>query len=124
MESAIGLIFGAVIWGISWAITADKIMEGKGYDDHSTWQIYGFFFGIFAVFVAMSRPPAVLFEIKRLLANGTPSGAPSAPPLRYGTPTVGSAPVPHNSGSTWRCPKCGEVNPSAKRICKGCGHEK
>lgn len=36
----------------------------------------------------------------------------------------GTAPVPHNTGSTWQCPECGEVNPNAKRICKSCGHEK
>lgn len=120
MEGAVGLLAAALIWGLIWAVVADKIINAKGYDDHSTWQIYGFFFGICAVFVALARPPAVLFEIKRQLANDVPS----APPPRQGTQPVSTAPVPHNTGSTWQCPECGEVNPNAKRICKSCGHEK
>lgn len=58
MEGTIGLLVGAVIWGVIWAAVADKIMKDKGYENHSTWQIYGFLLGIIAVIVALCKPPA------------------------------------------------------------------
>lgn len=87
-----GLIFG---------FAADAIVSNKGYDENWFW--WGFFFGIIALLVALSKPQntvEISYEIreenhqKNLLANGG-----------------------------WKCSRCGTVQPAYTGTC-GCGGTK
>lgn len=40
------------------------------------------------------------------------------------TSVLTGSPIPHNSGNSWQCPKCGKTNPITQRICKDCGYNK
>ena len=46
----------AICWGLIWGVVTKKIIENKGYDDNWFW--WGFFFGFFAMIVALIKPEA------------------------------------------------------------------
>lgn len=50
-----------VVWGVIWGFASKAVVKGKGYDAKTAeaWSWWGFFFGIIAFFVAMSKPAAV-----------------------------------------------------------------
>ncbi len=47
-------LIGYMIVGTIWGIVIRKVIENKGYDDNWFW--WGFFFGIFALIVAITKP--------------------------------------------------------------------
>ena len=50
----IGWAIGSIIWGIIWGFATNAIIHNKGYDENWFW--WGFFFGIFALIVALTKP--------------------------------------------------------------------
>ena len=47
------IIVGTIIGGIIWGIVVNKVIENKGYQENWFW--WGFFFGIFALIVALTK---------------------------------------------------------------------
>ncbi len=45
---------GYVFWGVVWGYTTKKVIENKGYSENWFW--WGFFFGVIALIVAISKP--------------------------------------------------------------------
>ncbi len=52
--------FVGLVWCIIWGIVVDEVVKNKGYRENWFW--LGFFFGIFALIVAISKQPIVLVE--------------------------------------------------------------
>ena len=50
------IIISAIVAGVIWGVVVDKVIENKGYS--SNWFWWGFFFGIFALIVALTKPEA------------------------------------------------------------------
>lgn len=52
------IITAAVVWGVIWGYASKAVIKGKGYDKKTadSWTWWGFFFGIIAFLVAMSKP--------------------------------------------------------------------
>ncbi len=47
------IIVGTIIGGIIWGVVVNKVIENKGYEENWFW--WGFFFGIFALIVALTK---------------------------------------------------------------------
>lgn len=47
------ILVGTIIGGIIWGVVVNKVIENKGYEDNWFW--WGFFFGIFALIVALTK---------------------------------------------------------------------
>ena len=110
----IGVIIGGCIWG---AIT-NAIISGKGYDENWFW--WGFFFGFFAVLVALIKP-----RYERPMYYGDATHLTYAAD-RYAEPNsyarIGN--VQHSiPANGWKCNKCGRGNASYVGTC-GCGNTK
>lgn len=58
------LIVGAVIigWGCIWGWGVNKVVKNKGYDENWFW--WGFFFGIIALIVALTKPQNIYNQKK------------------------------------------------------------
>ncbi len=50
------ILVGTIIGGIIWGIVVNKVIENKGYEENWFW--WGFFFGIFALIVALTKESA------------------------------------------------------------------
>lgn len=108
------LCIQAAIWG--WAV--NKIVENKGYDENWFW--WGFFFGIFALLVALTKSdlPRTTGETSNYFGEGGSI-------VRKDDEFRG-----YNSGRKitevpggWRCQNCGNVNAGYVGTC-GCGCSK
>ena len=106
-----GYLFGYVIisicWGLIWGVVTKKIIENKGYNENWFW--WGFFFGFFAMIVALSKP-----EVPRR-SLGEPKGL-SYTGLSGNSKHMGAP----SSNNSWVC-ICGARNMSAENICSRCG---
>ena len=89
----------AIVWGIFWGAMTNKIIENKGYDENWFW--WGFFFGLLAFIVALTKADAPRY---------TPINAAASLDER----------TLQNGG--WKCP-CGRVNPAYTGTC-ACGRSK
>jgi len=47
------ILVGTIVGGIIWGIVVNKVIENKGYEENWFW--WGFFFGIFALIVALTK---------------------------------------------------------------------
>lgn len=110
------LIYGVqgAIWG--WAV--NKIIENKGYRENWFW--WGFFFGLLALIVALTKPDL----------PGTTEGTDSY--FGGGDSVVGRDYIFRGFGNErkttdvpagWRCTHCGKVNAGYVGTC-GCGWDK
>lgn len=90
-----------LVQGLIFGFAADAIVSNKGYEENWFW--WGFFFGLIALLVALSKPQntvEISYEIreethqKNLLENGG-----------------------------WKCSRCGTVHPAYTGTC-GCGGTK
>ena len=50
------ILIGTIIGGIIWGIVVNKVIENKGYQENWFW--WGFFFGIFALIIALTKQNA------------------------------------------------------------------
>ena len=55
MESYVIYVVVIIVLGFIWGFASDAVVRGKGYDS-SGWFLWGFFFGIIAFIVALSKP--------------------------------------------------------------------
>ena len=55
----LGQVVGIITWGCIWGFITYTIMKNKGYDNTDTWFALGFFFGFFALLVAISKPQII-----------------------------------------------------------------
>lgn len=44
----------AIFWGIIWGVVVNQVIKNKGYEEN--WFFWGFFFSIFALIVALTKP--------------------------------------------------------------------
>ena len=95
--------FGLIVSGFIWGCVTQKVIENKGYDDYWFW--WGFFFGIFALIVACTKPqntyspPTEPTTYDRYMASKAQKSSDNT--NRTPTPIV---------SNTWRC-SCGQINP-------------
>lgn len=47
------VVIGTIVWGVAWGILVNKVIENKGYQENWFW--WGFFFGFFALIVALTK---------------------------------------------------------------------
>ena len=106
----VGTIIGCIIWGI----VVNKVIENKGYKEDWFW--WGFFFGIIAVLVALSKPQSHAYD------------AGNVDRLTY----VADAYMVERSGQQdskivksgkWKCHFCNRINESYTGTCV-CGRSK
>ncbi len=90
-------IIAMSITGAIFGFATNAIIQNKGYREDWFW--WGFFFGIIAMLVAMSKPE------KRSYRDSSDERSLSA------------------LSSGWKCPRCGRVNANYVGTC-GCGYEK
>lgn len=55
------ILVGIIIGGIIWGIVVNKVIENKGYEENWFW--WGFFFGIFALIVALTKQNVVTTKV-------------------------------------------------------------
>lgn len=106
------------IWGSIWGWAVNKIIENKGYRENWFW--WGFFFGIIALLVALTKP-----DMPRTTGDsGNYFGEDDS--------TLGKDYVFRGFGyerklaevpGGWRCQRCGQLNASYVGTC-GCGCDK
>jgi hypothetical protein len=49
-----GYLVVAIIWAIIWGVVVNQVIKNKGYEEN--WFLWGFFFSIFALIVALTKP--------------------------------------------------------------------
>lgn len=101
-------IIMVLIYSIIWGIVCKKVIENKGYSENWFW--WGFFFGIFAFFVAISKPQR-LVETPREESTYLSRIAEESSRNR----------ILKEGG--WECPSCGTVNVRGLITCN-CGTRK
>lgn len=97
------------VYGSIWGIVVKKVIENRGYRENWFW--WGFFFGFFALIVAITKP--------------------QKPKEAYDNLTVGRDYVFRGFGDagkdelpdSWKCQNCGKINASYVGTC-GCGCDK
>ncbi len=98
------------VWG--WAV--NKIVENKGY--HENWFWWGFFFGLLALVVALTKPDVPYSERE----SGSYFGEGGSIVSRnYAYGALGEREAGNASGG-WKCTRCGKINASYVGTC-GCG---
>ncbi len=100
MDFVLYFIFGT-LFCILWGVVTREILYNKGYSDNWFW--WGFFFGIFALLVAFSKP-----QVDKSIAEKE---------AREKNEQLEKKLL--NSGG-WKCKKCGKIHPSYTGTC-GCG---
>lgn len=94
-------MLGCILWGV----VTREIIYNKGYSDNWFW--WGFFFGIFALLVAFSKPQIdTSVELKKELDEKNVQRENN---------------LIKNGG--WQCKKCGKIHPAYTGTC-GCGNTK
>lgn len=96
-------LLGILIWLAQAALfgyACRSIVENKGYDAGS-WFWLGFFFGIFALLVALSKPDQNYAYVYRAESSSVPSG-------------------PSDDEDLWTC-SCGRRNYAYSNACAKCG---
>ena len=96
----IGIIVYALLWGL---LTQWVIKEKKGYDKNWFW--WGFFFGVIAFLIALSRPQNERQTIT--VAPYSPDRSPVIEEVKF-----------HGEG--WECKRCSNMNPKDAAFCQ-CG---
>lgn len=102
------------IWG--WAV--NKIVENKGYRENWFW--WGFFFGVLALIVALTKPdlPRTTNETSSYFGEGD-----SVVGRDYVFRGFGNERKTTDVPDGWRCTHCGKVNAGYVGTC-GCGCDK
>lgn len=93
------------IQGSIWGWATNKIVENKGY--HENWFWWGFFFGLIALIVALTKPDL-------------PRTADSANNKRYMSKKSTYKDEVADVPAAWRCSVCGKMNANFVQICE-CG---
>lgn len=106
-------IISLFFYGIIWGVVCNAVVRNKGYDE--IWFFWGFFFGIFAFLVAITKPTITNTEPDYTYSSNN----------NIGPKRVENKPVIHNkpAESMWTCNKCGNTNSGALPVCK-CGNTK
>lgn len=98
-----GPLIAVLVWGLVWGFATQAVITNKGY--YQNWFWWGFFFGLIAMIVALSKPNA---------QTNVSTAAPEW--MSHG----------HNNqlldAGGWTC-SCGRVNPSYTGTC-ACGKTK
>lgn len=112
MDIVISLIV-AVAFGILWGKVTQNIIYNKGYENNWFW--WGFWFGVFAVIVACTKPqlPPPTYS------NPNFYSSPRAPSPRPSLSTANTKPL---SRDDWQC-SCGRSHPPFVTSCV-CGKSK
>ncbi len=106
-------ILGIIFYSVVWAVVCSKVAENKGYE-RGNWHIWGFFFGIFAFLVLVTKQP------KSKTVTVEPESALSRM-VREDEELKEKRAIA--SGTMWKCPKCKKANSNYIRTCS-CGTEK
>ena len=141
-------VVSLIVYSIIWGVVCKKVIENKGYEE--SWFWWGFFFGIFAFFVAISKPQRVVENkvvgntyLSRIAEESTRTrilkeGGWECPNCKAmnvrglitcncGTrkpDPYGAVEKKTNSKETgWKCNECGTWNTVGTYICK-CGMKK
>lgn len=93
-------IIAAIFYRVVWGVAAQKVIDNKGYDE--LWFWWGFFFGIIALLVALSKPK-VEYEYTE--------------ESKY-SDEIRKKDILKNNG--WTCAKCGRINHEYMSTCS-CG---
>lgn len=106
------------IWGSVWGWAVNKIIENKGYRENWFW--WGFFFGMIALLVALTKPdlPRTVDESSSYFGDSS-----SIVGKNYVFKGFGSERKADYAKGEWRCTHCGTVNASYVGTC-GCGWDK
>lgn len=127
MDELIGFTIGAVVLyillllaiQIVMGVACMKIVHNKGYNEN--WFLWGFFFGMIAILVALTKP-----DINTSRYGGYPIGG-NMPPMAGNVPPqtdsgralgIGTPTAPGQD--TWVC-NCGKRNLKSATFCAGCG---
>lgn len=94
-----------IIQGIIFGVATNKIIENKGYYDNWFW--WGFFFGIIALLVAMSKPQKLSYEEETYISQITKE--------------KNNENILSEGG--WKCAFCYKINPNYVTSCS-CGKNK
>lgn len=109
MEWAFVSLVASIIWGVIWGSVTKSVIENKGYDENWFW--WGFFFGLFAFIVALTKPD---INAMRAVSNVSNAGW----LRRLEDEKKNMLPGEMKNGS-WKC-VCGDVNPQHTGTC-ACG---
>lgn len=105
----IAIVIGVLIWGIVWGFATRMIIINKGYKENWFW--WGFFFGLIAALVALSKPECVHQYDKRYFSGALSLAAEEKR-------------LSQKAGAgEWKCDGCGRINPNYVGTC-GCGNSK
>ena len=103
-----------LVYGIIWGVVCNAVIKNKGYN--ANWFWWGFFFGIFAFLVAVTKPNSLQSQNYSSNVNGYMSGVSSQYENERYERTV-------LSQDGWKCPVCNRVNSSYVTTCL-CGTAK
>lgn len=100
---------------IAWGFGVRAVIHNKGY--HEDWFWWGFFFGLIALIVALTKP-----DLRQTpMYYQQPTYYQPQQPMYY-QPGVAhhQTYAQPSSSSAWKCPKCGEINSNSMTSCS-CG---
>ena len=101
------------IQGAVWGWAVNKVIENKGYQENWFW--WGFFFGLIALIVALTKPDA-----PRASYDGSSYFGDTSSIVGRG---FGSERKADRAKGEWRCSHCGAINASYVGTCS-CGWDK
>ena len=101
-------IISSIIWGIIWGVVVQKVVDNKGY--YENWFWWGFFFGILALIVALTKPDN---NYSRFMNDRFYDKAPRDEKYDIGLIQKGG----------WKCNNCGRSLPYHTGTC-ACGQSR
>lgn len=103
-----------IIYGIIWGVVCDKVVSNKGYNE--SWFWWGFFFGIFAFLVAVTKPTVSNTQYVSTRSDSRLS--------QIANDVTRERRMESRLGADqWYCGKCGRNNPKYLTTCV-CGQPK
>lgn len=106
----LGTIIGIILWGCVWGFVTNKVIKNKGYEENWFW--WGFFFGIFAVIVAATKPNVYATQVS-VASNEVDQS------IHNISSSIDKRALKNGD---WKC-TCGRVNPFYFGTC-ACGRSK
>lgn len=108
-------------------VMASKMSKAALMKGHNSVFALCFFLGPAAYLYVIALPDLELRNaIKAMQTNGNANNVPQSSGNTGSmlSRRAAEATVIKSADGKWRCPTCGESNPTSTRICRGCGREK
>ena len=109
-------IISAIVWGLIWGYATSSVIRNKNYTDADSWFWIGFFFGLVAFLIAVSKEEA------KASYSSKPTHL-TAAALKRDEEYLPKSIVNSIPANGWKCRRCGKGNENYTGTC-ACGNTK